>query len=461
MPGIEWTFLRFVREEGTWRPAAGTFPGWPKRAAEIAVMDPCCGSGHFLTEAFAILAALRTAEERLAARDAAAAVLRDNLFGLEIDGRCVQIAAFAVALTAWRLAGQPYALPVPHIAWVGQPLAIGRNEFTALANGDARLKWGLERLWDLFAQAHTLGSLMDPRALAGTLDAAGFDQLATSLDDVFARLKSAEPDRTEGAITARGMADAAALLARRYTVQTTNVPYLGRGKQVPTLAAHIDRTWPDAKADLATAMLSRLLSLAVPGGSVAVVTPQNWYALSSYSALRRNVLTTMTLNAACDLGPAAFQDMNWWASRTALTILTNSAPEVEASSLLFHAGGHRDAYTKGQILAEDSISNVQQQKQLGNPDVRIVTEPITHGSILSGFAASRQGIKTGDDDLFRRCFWENILPNELWRYFQSSPIKRKMYTGCSWCFSGRTTVRIWRDGKVYSHTVSWDALLDR
>ena len=66
-------------------------------------------------------------------------MLRDNLFGLEIDGRCVQIAAFNVALAAWRLAGGPVNLPVPHIAWVGAPPPLPKSEFIALANGDAEL----------------------------------------------------------------------------------------------------------------------------------------------------------------------------------------------------------------------------------------------------------------------------------------------------------------------------------
>jgi hypothetical protein len=102
LPGVEWEYLRFVREEGdgNWRPAAGTFPGWPQRAAEITYCDPCCGSGHFLVEAFAILAALTRSEDGLSAQEAARAVLHDNLHGLEIDGRCVQIAAFNVALAA-------------------------------------------------------------------------------------------------------------------------------------------------------------------------------------------------------------------------------------------------------------------------------------------------------------------------------------------------------------------------
>jgi hypothetical protein len=74
LPGVEWEYLRFCRQEGdgNWRPAAGTFPGWPQCAADITYCDPCCGSGHFLVEAFAILAALRQSEEALSAQDAVA-----------------------------------------------------------------------------------------------------------------------------------------------------------------------------------------------------------------------------------------------------------------------------------------------------------------------------------------------------------------------------------------------------
>ena len=63
--------------------------------------------------------------------EAVAAALKDNLFGLEIDGRCVQIAAFAVALTAWKLGGFQ-ALPTPHIAWVGAPPPLPKPEFIEL-----------------------------------------------------------------------------------------------------------------------------------------------------------------------------------------------------------------------------------------------------------------------------------------------------------------------------------------
>ena len=108
-------YLRF-REDGL--PAAGVFTGWPERAANVTVMDPCCGSGHFLVVAFEMLCRMRMEEENLGEVEAADVVVRDNLFGLEIDPRCVQIAAFAVALAAWKVGGYR-ELPLPNVACSG------------------------------------------------------------------------------------------------------------------------------------------------------------------------------------------------------------------------------------------------------------------------------------------------------------------------------------------------------
>jgi len=95
-------YLRW-KDDGT--PAAGSFDGWPSTLKEFTMLDPCCGSGHFLVAAFRLLVPLRMRDEGLAAKDACDAVLRENLFGLELDPRCTQIAAFALALTAWTYPG--------------------------------------------------------------------------------------------------------------------------------------------------------------------------------------------------------------------------------------------------------------------------------------------------------------------------------------------------------------------
>jgi hypothetical protein len=307
LPGVTWEYLRFVREdegEGPWRPAAGTFPGWPDHASDITFCDPCCGSGHFLVEAFAILAALRQADEGLSPEDAARAVLRDNLHALEIDERCVQIAAFNVALAAWRLARGPVTLPLPHIAWVGAPPPMSRAEMAALANGDSVLGSALEALHDQFALAPLLGTLLE----VGAKDLLDPD-LSERGDEALTRLRGAEAEQAEGAVAARGLLDAVALLSRRFVLQATNVPFLGRGKQHPALAEFIGERYPAAKPDLATAMLSRIVDLAESDGTVAVVSPQSWLFLGSYNELRVSFLKDLEFAFVADLGPAAFQEM--------------------------------------------------------------------------------------------------------------------------------------------------------
>src|SRR5690625_3950911 len=99
LPGVPLAYLRFVQEEDAngqlkWTPAAGTFDAWPEHLGELKTLDPCCGSGHFLVAAFAMLVPMRMAMENLSARHAVDAVLRDNLHGLELDPRCVELAAF-------------------------------------------------------------------------------------------------------------------------------------------------------------------------------------------------------------------------------------------------------------------------------------------------------------------------------------------------------------------------------
>ena len=136
LPGLPLEYLRFVKDEetGHWTPAAGTFDAWPESLAELKTLDPCCGSGHFLVAALLMLVPMRMELESLSARDAVDAVLRDNLNGLEIDQRCVELAAFALALTAWRYPGTGgyRKLPELHLACSGLPISVAKEEWKAL-----------------------------------------------------------------------------------------------------------------------------------------------------------------------------------------------------------------------------------------------------------------------------------------------------------------------------------------
>lgn len=445
LPGIDWDYLRFVRDDGVWRPAAGTFPGWPARAAEITVMDPCCGSGHFLVEALSILADLRSAEEGLQPAEAARAVLRDNLFGLEIDGRCVQIAAFAVALAAWRIAGEMIDLPRPHVAWVGQAPAVGKNEWLQLAEAIAVQglvpppqdllgteqnlfsspdRWALELLWGLFGQAPVFGSLLDLGAVPPL-----FAQRLTGFEATLAKAAFGENEADELALVARGMAYAAGMLARRYTLQVTNVPYLGRGKQAPVLADYLAHAFPEAKSDLATAMLARMLRLTGFGGTVAAVTPQNWLFLGSYRQLRERLLMDHTLVTVAPLGPRAFETITGEVVNTALVSLVAGQPNKSSQFAGLDANHAPSPQAKAMVLRDGEPQVLEQAGQKRNPDARISTQTLGSASLLGQYASAFQGITSGDNDRYRRTWWELHQISSGWKYLHSTTEQTNLFVG--------------------------------
>ena len=309
LPGVPLDYLRFVpcastNEPARWRPAAGTFDAWPEDLGELRVLDPCCGSGHFLVAAFSMLVPMRMEREGLATRDAVDAVLRDNLHGLEIDPRCVALAAFALALIAWGWPGSGGYRPLPELNLACSGLAPNatRKEWRTLSEQaaavggmppardlfgveetllSAPLRGSLDHLHDLFRQAPLLGSLIDPRALKADMFRGDYESVRELFAAVLDQERAAADELTERAVAARGMARAAELLAGRYHLVITNVPYLTRRKHDEPLRAFCQQHYRAAKNDLATVFLERCLSLCEERGAASLVLPQNWLFLAS------------------------------------------------------------------------------------------------------------------------------------------------------------------------------------
>ena len=233
---------------------------------------------------------MRAEEEGLEPIDAQDAVLRDNLFGLELDSRCVQIAMFAVALQAWKAGSGWRPLPVPNIACSGIPVKAPINEWRALAEGDQRLEDALIRLYFLFRDADTLGSLIDPRRAAETSDPTGsirslegvdWEQTAPLLMEALDR-ESVDPATAVLGMGFSSIARAAVYLSRRYVLVATNVPYLSQMRFSAVLSEYIRHHHTVARADLATAFLDRLRTMTTKHGIYATVSPMNWLYLSSF-----------------------------------------------------------------------------------------------------------------------------------------------------------------------------------
>lgn len=416
---LEMPYLRFL-DDGS--PAAGTFEGWPRLARDLKVLDPCCGSGHFLVAAFEILVSFRMAEEGLSARDACDAVLRDNLFGLEIDYRCVQIAAFALAMAAWTWpdAGGYRPLAQMNVACSGLAISAKKEEWEKLGGDNARLRAGMGRMWGLFRDAPVLGSLIDPtRDPPDPLFMAGPEDLLPIIGRVLSSTIGSDDDH-EVTVAARGIADAGFILSRRFHLVITNVPFLARGGQASLLQAFAELYHPDARADLATTMIDRCWRVCALGGTLAVVAPQNWTYLASYKKFRLRTLGNWSWRAIAKLGPGAFETITGEVVNVALFAICRSQPILDAPLLGIDASKVVSASGKAMALLSEPLLPTTQAEQRSNPDGRIVLASIQRGNPLSDIASSFQGLKTGDDRRFRRMHWEVPVLGDRWRKLQST-----------------------------------------
>ncbi len=405
-------------------PAAGTFPGWPTRVAEVTMLDPCGGSGHFVVAAFEMFVPMRMEEEGLSEEEAVRAVLRDNLFMLDIDPRCCQIATFNLLLAAWKRIGYRADLPMPNIACSGIAVEGQLDDWLRLAGDDVRLRTSLTRLHGLFRDAPTLGSLIDPAdvPLNERLFSADYDDVLPLLERALA--ESGAPttrSRPCWARPPRASLRAARLLGRQYTLVATNVPYLARGKQDETLRDFCEAHTPEAKNDLATVFLQRCLDFCTAGGTASLVLPQNWLFLTSYRALREKLLKRETWHLVARLGPQALPrpSVARWYKHSLITLSRGQAPAEQVIHGL-DVSALRPASAKAAGLLTAEIKRVGQWRQLQNPDSKVALDRVSSHSLLANYAFSYQGIKTGDDARYRRSFWEVNCAGNRWLPFQGT-----------------------------------------
>ncbi|HMP71360.1 MAG TPA: N-6 DNA methylase, partial [Pirellulaceae bacterium] len=445
LPGVEWAYLRFVRESASeeqgdneqtdntnspWRVAAGTFEGWPKSVAELKCLDPCMGSGHFIVAMFERLVVMRIVEEGISESDAIDAVIRDNLFGLEIDPRCTQIAAFNLALAAWKIVGF-CELPSMQLACSGLGPNAAKEEWLALANGNEKLKAGMARLYERFEQGTVLGSLINPRSEEGDMFTASFGELQPLLIKSLSR-EIQDEATYELAVTAQGLVKAAEILTDTFDLIATNVPYLGAGKQDDLLKRHIEKHYGKGKADLATAFVLRCLEFCSHGGTGALVTPQNWLFLTTYTKLRNELLEKRQWNIIARLGAGAFDTISGHVVNVALPIITAITGGNEHLIVGIDVSSGTRSHDKAAMLCgqvPNSIGVMKQLIQQKNPDSRILFNVKSKGHLLQSFAYSYHGLTSGDMPRMKFCFWELAGPRETWIPFQSTVNESELFGG--------------------------------
>lgn len=378
----------------------------------LTLLDPCCGSGHFLVAALHLLVPMRVLAEGLSVRDAVDAVLAQNLHGVELDPRCVEIAAFALALAAWSYPdeqGRPLGyrpLPALNVACAGRAPSQGRAS-------------------SLFTAAPLLGSLLPVQ-----FGAAQWEQAMMAVDSS----SQGDAEDEEQFVAAQGFARAVALLRERYDVIVTNPPFLGRGRMCDALREFIEAQFYDARHDLGAVFLEFCLKLAKPQARVGCVLQQSWLFAGSYAGHRRAILQRDALQSVANLGEGAFRSADAAGAFPSLLVFQRGAPDETGHISVIDVATHRTADEKATVLERAEPGALPFAQVSSSPDYLVA---LTQGGslpLLSEFATPYVGLQTSDYPRYCRFFWELPQRTPDWEYMQESPEETGKMTGLSSVF---------------------------
>ncbi|HEI2719630.1 BREX-1 system adenine-specific DNA-methyltransferase PglX [Escherichia coli] len=283
----------------------------------IKVLDPACGSGHILIEAYNVLKNIY--EERgYRGRDIPQLILENNIFGLDIDDRAAQLSGFALLMMARqddrRIFTRDVRLNIVSlqeslhldIAKLWQQLNFHQQvqtgsmgdmfaENTALTQTDSAEYQLLLRTLKRFVNAKTLGSLIQvPQEEEAELKA--------FLDALYRLEKEGDFQQKAAAKAFIPFIQQAWILAQRYDAVVANPPYMGSKGMNGELKEFAKNNFPDSKADLFAMFIERGFLWLKNAGFNSMVTMQSWMFLSSFENMRKNILNKFTIEAMVHMG---------------------------------------------------------------------------------------------------------------------------------------------------------------
>jgi type II restriction/modification system DNA methylase subunit YeeA len=377
---------------------------------EIKICDPACGSGHMLTYAFDLLYLIYE-EKGYAPSEIPTKILTNNLFGIEIDERAGELAAFALTMKArskqrsfFRREIRPNVCVLENITFEKEELKeymdfIGIDLFTG----------PLRETLAQFEETNNFGSLINPK-----------------LQDVNDSIKHIENKNTSGQIFLHlthqkvlQVLKQSDYLSSKYHVVVANPPYMGGKGMNSRLGAWAKDNYKDSKSDLFAMFIERNLELSVQKGLVSMITMQSWMFLSSFEKLRNGILSKDTILSMAHIGTRGFDSIGGEIVSTTAFVLEKSHHESHRGQYLKLIDGRnekeKEILIKKACFDKDSTlffnaSASDFKKIPGSPVAYWVSENVrqifTQAEDLESIARPCQGMATTNNDLFLRRWFE-------------------------------------------------------
>ena len=265
----------------------------------ITVLDPACGSGHILVEAYELLKGIYL-ERGYRLRDIPRLILEKNLYGLDIDDRAAQMAGFALMMKARaddrRLLEEPIALNVLSLQ---ESKGLPQEEIAVALAPYGVSAEVVKALLITFEHAKTFGSLIQiPESLN--------EQLPNLADALSKASKAGDLYAHQAANDLLPLVWQGLLLGRQYDAVIANPPYMGGKYLTPVLKTYLKDHYKGYEKDLFSAFMIRDLAFAKPAGQLGFMSPFVWMFISSYEALRIHFIDQATLTSLVQLEYSGF-----------------------------------------------------------------------------------------------------------------------------------------------------------
>ncbi|MDA3788175.1 MAG: BREX-1 system adenine-specific DNA-methyltransferase PglX, partial [Desulfobacula sp.] len=385
----------------------------------LTFLDPACGSGHILVEAYDILKEIYL-ERGYRTRDIPRLILEKNLYGLDIDDRAAQLACFAVLMCARKddrrlFSRDSLALNIMSIVETkGFDKDKLLNAVSKRDGGKGVWVW-IDELVESFEQAKTFGSLIIiPDEMAGQLNEikSVIESDIGGSDDIFNYAAGKELENLMPIL------NQTYILTKKYDCVVANPPYMGAKGMNSMLKDFAKIHFPGSKSDLFSTFVERIMKMVLKDRHIGIMTPFTWMFLSSYERLREKIVTQKTLTSLIRPEYHAFFE-SAYVPICSFTILSSKLSGFKSIfiDLKKFYGSKVQAPKTLEAIQNPSCSwrylasTINFKKIPGSPIAYWVSDNTFKAyekfPSLKELYSFKRGIATGDNDLFLR-IWQEI-----------------------------------------------------
>lgn len=397
---------------------------------DIKIIDPAMGSGHMLTYCFDMLSEIYE-DLGWSKKEAVFSILKNNLYGLEIDKRASQLASFAVFMKAREKFSRLFKV----VERMEEEEKISLNtlcieESNEISEGTRKLiKENLlinfEKLLDEFYDAKEYGSIlkieyMDVGHLYRELKVlreahSKQGQMSLIYDNI------SEEDFEKDCEIIERLIIQQKIMTDRYDVVITNPPYMGGKGFDDKLKKYVEKNYKNTKSDLFAVFIEKCNEFTKKDRYTAMITMQSWMFLSSYEELRKIIIEKTSISNLIRIGFNSFPEMNSQIVHACAFILkydttiekgiyfelSNNIPITENKEKIFL---RKKANKEFRTVNKEIFKKFEKNIFVYNLTEKMLN--LFNLKKIKDVGEAKQGLATADNDRFLR-LWNEINYNKI------------------------------------------------